>query len=86
MEPSKSILTTACEVSGLTSCRRCTLSSASCALCNTSACDASEAEASARTPQEKGAAMLLRMNHEGINISGPLFRPLALQMLAGVMA
>lgn len=86
MEPSKSILTMACEIAGLTSCMQCTLGSASCALCKTSACDAGEAEVTARTSQERGAATLLRMNREGINISGPLFRPLALQMLAGVRA
>lgn len=45
--------------------------------------DVDNAENSAKTPQEKGAALILRMFYEGFQVNNPLFREAGLKILAG---
>ena len=45
--------------------------------------DVDTAENSAKTPQEKGAAMILRMSYEGVQVNSPSFREAGLKILAG---
>lgn len=45
--------------------------------------DVDNAENSAKTPQEKGSALILRMFYEGFQVNNPLFREAGLKILAG---